>query len=138
MIKIEDGFEDEQSDEDPPTLEWEFPYMENPRSTAPTGVFNVTIIDSYQRVLYYWDSSTSPTVIMKTAADPTSITYTRTSEANGDYNPYTFVIKNNNIYQEGDVVWITLPSSMAFSSSSTCSNFVGFTAQDCDVSTALD
>jgi hypothetical protein len=111
--------------------------MENPRSTEPSGVFNVTITDNYDRVIYYWSSASSPTVVMKTAAAPTAISFTRTSEANGNYNTYTFEITNNNVYQEGDQVSLTLPDGMLFKSDSECSSFVGFTAESCSISTNL-
>lgn len=137
LIMVEDGFRTGQSAKDPPTLEWEIPLFTNPRTTKPTDAFNATIVDKSGNTIYYWDSTTAPVLSLAKGATPLAISYTRDSTVNGAYTKYTFTIKNNMVYEEGNYVKITVPSQMTLSADSECAGFFGFATATCTVSTSL-
>jgi hypothetical protein len=80
----------EDDDFVPPTFSFTLPQFRNPRTVGHSGVFEVAIYDSTQKVLYSWDSTNStyaltvnggvsydisagPVVQMSTAASPRSV-----------------------------------------------------------------
>ena len=79
-VRAEDGFRDSASSGDPPTLKFDLPNMLNPRSTQPTGAFDVYIEDSNGETIYTWTDDTSPTLTMITSVKPLAISFTRLSK----------------------------------------------------------
>ena len=53
------------SEDNPPTLTWQVPYLLNPRGTVTSGMFNVTLYSLENEVLYYFNQTTGPTVTME-------------------------------------------------------------------------
>eukprot|EP00347_Sterkiella_histriomuscorum_P004371 403360712 len=119
-ILIQKGFQASKSSSDPPTLQFTIPYLNNPRSLAPSKVFGVRIYDSQNRMIYLWESTTSPTVQMKTTGKPTAFSLSRRSTQNSAVTDFQFSITPNLYFEAGDLIRIVAPTPIIFSSLSTC------------------
>lgn len=101
-IKIKDGFKFADTQGDPPTLRFTIPYLANPRSQVTSGMFNVTVFDANDAVLYRFNSTNGPTVTMTKYGEPYTITYGRTSTRNGVNGNYTWRIQPLSYLKNGD------------------------------------
>lgn len=64
--------------------------MLNPRGLITTGMFNVTIYNSNDKVLFQNINPVGPTVTMTLLPAPQSVTYTRNNYTNGQPFDLTF------------------------------------------------
>ena len=95
-VRISDGFSQNASFKDPPTLIFGIPQVTNPRSLLTTDMFNITIFDQYGSFLYVYNNSVGPNVTMKGVSTPNYLNYVRSSEVNGALNNYTFTFSLTN------------------------------------------
>lgn len=61
-----------------------------------TGMFNVTIFDEKDRVLFYYNQTVGPIVSMEGLMKPGSVEFKRTSATNGQLSNYTWKIQPSN------------------------------------------
>ena len=119
-IEINNGFKYDESAGFPPTLVWRIDYFENPRSMATTGMFNISMYDSNQKMLYEYNNTYGPNLTMSEVRNPASFSLKRTSRQNGVMNNYTFQLKSNNYIEDGDILKFSIPSPVRFTDDSEC------------------
>lgn len=119
-MKVFKGFKNAVSSGDPPTLKFTLPAIRNPRSTQPSGAFDVSIVDEQEAVLYDWKSNTSPTVTMTTGQSPASVSFSRDNVQNGALTDYEWTVTPNTFYSTGDIITIIPPNSVSLSQSTSC------------------
>jgi hypothetical protein len=92
QVTLKNGYRFAYSDGDPPSIYFTLTSLRNPRSTAPTDMFNVTIFGDEDSPLFYFNSSDGPSVVMTSAPPPNEIRYERSNEQNGVRSNYSWYI----------------------------------------------
>ena len=77
-------------------------------------MFNVTIFDGDNRMLYFFNNTVGPRVAMDGATAPESFFVNRSSSKNGGTSDYTFTIIPNNEIKEGDKIKLSMPDPVQF------------------------
>jgi hypothetical protein len=113
-ITLKNGFKFAYSDGDPPNLYFSLTNFRNPRSTAQTEMFNITIFSAAEKPLFYFNSSVGPMVQMTSAPEPLSIYYERSDYTNGLKSNYTWYIQTSNNIIDGDIMNFELPLGIRF------------------------
>jgi hypothetical protein len=62
QVTLEQGYKFAYSDGDPPEIYFTLTNFRNPRSTAPTSMFNITILSSSDKNLFYFNTTQGPQV----------------------------------------------------------------------------
>jgi hypothetical protein len=57
QVTLKQGYKFAFSDGDPPEMYFTLNYFRNPRSTAPTGMFNITILSASDKNLFYFNTT---------------------------------------------------------------------------------
>ncbi|CDW71848.1 UNKNOWN [Stylonychia lemnae] len=123
-IVIQKGFTSAKSVNDPPTISFTIPSLNNPRSLEPSKIFGAQILDSSSRVIYAWNNTETPYATMKTSGVPSKFLLSRTSTQNSNLTNYIFNITPSLYYQDNDVIKIVAPSPIVFTNSSSCKGLV--------------
>lgn len=95
----------------------------NPRSTTPTSTFTFNIKSSGGTNDIY--AVTNPTLTISTASTFTSATITPATGTNGALTSYTWQFTTSSVLVAGDIFKITPPSTITFSSSTSCTGNTG-------------
>jgi hypothetical protein len=77
-------------------------------------MFNVTIFDGDNQMLYFFNNTVGPRVTMDGATNPESFEFEKTNSKNGGLSNYTFTIIPNNNIQEGDKIKLTMADPIQF------------------------
>lgn len=89
-VTIYDGFKLADSTQGPPQLKWYFDSMVNPRGLISSDMFNVTIYNANNKMLFQNINPVGPIVTMTLLPEPQSVTYSRNNFTNGQNFDLTF------------------------------------------------
>ena len=104
----------------PPTFTFDIDQFRNPRSTAKSTPWNITIYSEFNKILYQWRETNLPYVKMDTAAKPKAISFTRESEQNGAITNYEITVQTTNYLIENDQLLMKMPFPVYFSEDTEC------------------
>ena len=86
----------------------------NPRSTAPSSSFQISVYDSSGYGQY--EITSGVTVQVSSASDFASISLDTASQVNGETTNYTFSLTLSNQLQASDIIRVTTPGTVNITS----------------------
>ena len=72
-------------------------------------MFNITIYDKDNILLYRYNQSTGPSFVIDQIQGPYSLVYSRSSYVNGVKNNYTISVVPRSLLEPGDLLTLSLP-----------------------------
>ena len=116
-IQIKDGFlyaaSTNLTDTDglyyPPDLQFTLDGFQNPREAGYTDSWNVTVYDEWDKTLYYWDQTDSPTIRVSGVANPRYIEPFYENRINGAFSYLELLVDTTGGLTGGDKIIVKLP-----------------------------
>ena len=99
----------------PPDLLFTLNGFQNPRVAGNTGAWNVTIKNEWDKVLYNWNQTASPTLYVSGVAAPKYLELTYGNKKNGDLTWLEFLVTTTGGVGDGDKILVKLPYGWQFS-----------------------
>lgn len=94
--------------------------MINPRGLITSDMFNITIYNSNNKVLFQNIDPVGPNVTMTLLPAPQSVTYIRNNYTNGINYDLTFLIRPTNYIEVNDVMRLKIPRPLHFTDNTIC------------------
>ena len=122
-IQVKDGFllagSTNLTDSDglyyPPDLLFTLNGFQNPRVAGFTSAWNVTIKNEWDKVLYNWNQTASPTLYVSGVAAPKYMDLTFGNKKNGALTWLEFLVTTTGGVGDGDKILVKLPYGWQFS-----------------------
>ena len=125
-IQVKDGFLYQAStnftDSDglyfPPDMYFTLEGFKNPKATGYSGPWNITIYNSSDKALYYWQATDTPTIRVSGISAPAYIEPIYENRQNGAFSYIEFLVTTTGGLTDGDKIVVKLPSGWQFSTTS--------------------
>ena len=101
-----------------PDIQFTLDGFQNPREQGYTGAWNVTIFNDWNKELYYWQSTSAPTIYVSGVSAPSYFEVIYENKQNGAFSWVEFLVTTTGGLTQGDKIVVKLPFGWQFSTES--------------------